>query len=244
MIPDYPLKRNFLKFPVQEIPRSICHENIRVLQYNMLADGLSGGRDDLGWFSRVSAEDLKWEKRKKMLLKELQQYSPDVITMQENDHYYDFFLAELSILGYDGFFAPKPASACLEVSDRSDGCSIFVRRSLLKVISSQTITYVLSAEDRNVDIREFNSYAQVSEERRGALRAQNQVALVLVCELRDEFRSLQNVPPIVIATTHLKATKSEAGERFRQREVLQYLDYVSKVVKVFFILKVLMQVEV
>ena len=43
------------------------------------------------------------------------QYQPDVITMQENDHYYDFFLPELAALGYDGFFAPKPASACLEV---------------------------------------------------------------------------------------------------------------------------------
>jgi hypothetical protein len=115
----------------------------------------------------------------------------------------------------------------LEVSDRSDGCTIFVRRSKLRIVSAQTMTYVLSKEDKNQDISEFNKYAQVSEERRDKLRAQNQVALILVAELMDVFAG--NVPPVVIGTTHLKATKSESGERFRQREALQFLDSVTKV---------------
>jgi len=224
---EFPLKRSFLQFPVQEIPRSILHHDLRVLQFNMLADGLSGLRKDLGAFSRVTSEAVSWENRKDKLLKELVQYSPDIITMQENDHYYDFFLIELNALGYDGYFAPKPASACLEVSDRSDGCAVFVRRSQLRIVSAQTITYVLSSEDRDEEIREFHKYAQVSEERRNKLRAQNQVALILVAELKDVFAGY--VPPIVIGTTHLKATKTEAGERFRQREALQFLDSVSKV---------------
>ena len=117
--PEFPLKRSFLKFPVQEIPPSIFHQDLRVLQFNILADGLSGLRKDLGAFSRVTSEAVAWENRKGQLLKEVTQYSPDIITMQENDHYYDFFLEKLSTLGYDGYFAPKPASAvsCVFIFD-------------------------------------------------------------------------------------------------------------------------------
>lgn len=107
----------------------------RILQFNMLADGLSGLRQDLGAFSRVTAEDMNWDKRGKLLLHEILQYDPDIITLQECDHYYDCFLPELNARGYDGMFAPKPASACLEVSDNSDGCAIFVRRSKMYITS-------------------------------------------------------------------------------------------------------------
>ena len=73
----------------------------------------------------------------------------------------------MNAAGYDCFFAPKPASACLEVSDRSDGCSIFTRRSKLKVVSSQTITYVLaSKEKRDNELMPIQRYAQVTEQRR------------------------------------------------------------------------------
>jgi mRNA deadenylase 3'-5' endonuclease subunit Ccr4 len=108
---------------------------LRILQFNMLADGLSGLRQDLGAFSRVTAEDMNWDKRGKLLLHEILQYDPDIITLQECDHYYDCFLPELNARGYDGMFAPKPASACLEVSDNSDGCAIFVRRSKMYITS-------------------------------------------------------------------------------------------------------------
>ena len=107
------------------------------MQFNMLADGLSGLREDLGAFSRAKAEDVRWENRKMKLLYEILQYDPDAITLQECDHYYDFFLPALTARGYDGIFAPKPASACLEVSDNSDGCAIFVRRSKFKIRSAE-----------------------------------------------------------------------------------------------------------
>ena len=40
-----------------------------------------------------------WENRKLQLLHELLQYNPDVVTLQECDHYYDFFLPELTLRG-------------------------------------------------------------------------------------------------------------------------------------------------
>jgi mRNA deadenylase 3'-5' endonuclease subunit Ccr4 len=141
-----PKLRNFIYFNSRETEirgetfskfQSLVHGKFRIIQFNMLADGLSGLRADLGAFSRAKKEDVCWESRKVKILYELLQYDPDVITLQECDHYYDFFLPALSAKGYDGIFAPKPASACLEVSENSDGCAIFVRRSKFLIRSSE-----------------------------------------------------------------------------------------------------------
>ena len=131
-------KRAFFTLPSDGLDRGCSViDNLRVIQLNMLADGLSGLRTDLGAFSRAKADDLQWDNRKKQLLNELVQYKPDLITLQECDHYYDFFLPELTSMGYDGLFAPKPSSACLEVSENSDGCAIFLKRNKFRVVSTQ-----------------------------------------------------------------------------------------------------------
>lgn len=111
--------------------------SLRVLQYNVLADGLSGLRPDLGGFSRVDKSLLSWSARKDALLTEMQDYAPDIITLQECDHFHDFFEPELRKLRYKGVFAPKPASACLEVSDKSDGCAVFVKAPNLRLVSTE-----------------------------------------------------------------------------------------------------------
>ena len=118
--PSFPKVRKFTQVESWEnIAKEgeVLHSSLRVLQFNILADGLSGLRADLGAFSRANAEDMSWDKRKFQLLHEILQYAPDVITLQECDHFYDFFLVKLQQFGYDGVFAPKPASACLEVCD-------------------------------------------------------------------------------------------------------------------------------
>lgn len=111
--------------------------SLRVQQFNILADGLSGLRPDLGAFSRISKEHLQWKDRRYKLLHEIVQYNPDVVTLQECDHFHDFFQPEMRRLGYCGYFAPKLTSTCLEVSDTSDGCAIFVRQSKLDVASAE-----------------------------------------------------------------------------------------------------------
>eukprot|EP00596_Hydrurales_sp_CCMP1899_P008778 CAMPEP_0119034888 /NCGR_PEP_ID=MMETSP1177-20130426/1907_1 /TAXON_ID=2985 /ORGANISM="Ochromonas sp, Strain CCMP1899" /LENGTH=349 /DNA_ID=CAMNT_0006992691 /DNA_START=266 /DNA_END=1312 /DNA_ORIENTATION=+ len=217
----------------------------------MLADGLSGLRQDLGAFSRVTSEDMDWDKRGKLLLHEILQYDPDVITLQECDHYYDCFLPELNARGYDGMFAPKPASACLEVSDSSDGCAIFVRRNKMFITSAETITYTLAQADVKLGKEEDKKPEKPRKSRPGredvddadslTIRAQNQVALILICEFintevksSDVFdaegivRSKQLPPPIIIATTHLKASKTLQGERYRVLEMNQLLSTVEK----------------
>ena len=138
-----PFPRKFL--PLETIysdkTSTILHSKIRILQFNILADGLSGLRKDLGAFSRIERNDMIWENRQDRLLLEMKQYTPDIITLQEVDHYYDYFLPILSSLGYDGFYSPKPASACLEISTNSDGCCVFVRRDKLRVVSAEVINF-------------------------------------------------------------------------------------------------------
>lgn len=149
--------------------------SLRLLQFNVLADGLAGLREDLGMFSRVGREHLCWEYRKHRLLHEIQQYNPDIITLQEVDHYYDFFLPELLKMGYVGYFAPKPTSACLEVSSNGDGCALFVKSKKLRVVSCETKTLALSKA-------ELTDTGELQEDEK-SIRAQNQVGLIAVCEL-------------------------------------------------------------
>lgn len=79
----YPLKRNFIPLPgAYSLNPNNDPVTFRVLQLNVLADGLSGRRPDLGYFSRItSPEVLDWHSRKTKLLHEITQYHPDVITM-------------------------------------------------------------------------------------------------------------------------------------------------------------------
>ena len=150
-----PPERKFVQLPLTtdfeqtDLCTATSFGKFRVLQFNMLADGLSGLRQDLGAFSRVTADDMNWDKRGKLLLHEILQYDPDIITLQECDHYYDCFLPELNARGYDGMFAPKPASACLEVSDNSDGCAIFVRRSKMYITSFEVSLLCSDLHPRN-----------------------------------------------------------------------------------------------
>ena len=141
---DCPPSRSFVNLPGPVIEQVQGSKTVRVLQFNVLADGLCAKRESLGYFSRIDKKYLDWEYRKTRILNEIIQYDPDVITLQEVDHYYDYFLVELFKRGYVGHFAPKPTSACLDVSPNGDGLAFFVKKSKLNVISCETKTLALS----------------------------------------------------------------------------------------------------
>jgi nocturnin len=127
-------KRKWVTAPNRPPPLS---GKLRVLQYNVLGDGLSGLRSDLGGFFRADKQNLLWDHRRNLILSELADSDADVICLQECDHFHDFFFPELQNLGYSGVFAQKPASACLEVSNSSDGCAVFVKSSKIRILTSE-----------------------------------------------------------------------------------------------------------
>jgi len=169
---------------------------LRVLQFNVLADGLSGLRPDLGGFNRVTGEVLRWDRRKEQLIHEISQYAPDIVTLQEVDHYYDFFLPEMTRRGYTGFFARKPTSACLDYTC-ADGCAMFVKKSRLRVISCEAKTLALSiaGQDENGELIEDDASIQM----------QNQVGLIALCEVADwrPPRYVSSLPPSPPLATQL-----------------------------------------
>ncbi|XP_071511005.1 nocturnin-like isoform X1 [Diadema antillarum] len=169
---------------------------VRVMVWNVLADALSQGKDN---FIKCPKESLLWENRKYAILEEILTYDPDVVCLQEVDHYKDFFLPVLQQVGYCGAFNPKPDSPCLDClyNNGPDGCVVFYKTNKFKLMHSAL---------PNLEV-ESNGRRYVS----------NQVAVLhrLKCmssELPDtEF---------CIATTHLKAKRGYEVMRSKQGQHL------------------------
>ncbi|XP_054483623.1 nocturnin [Anoplopoma fimbria] len=101
---------------------------IRIMQWNILAQALGEGKDA---FIRCPLDALNWQERKYLILEEILTYRPDILCLQEVDHYYDTFQPIMASLGYQGSFLAKPWSPCLDVEQNNgpDGCALFYRRS-------------------------------------------------------------------------------------------------------------------
>uniref|UniRef100_A0A8C2EL06 Nocturnin n=2 Tax=Cyprinus carpio TaxID=7962 RepID=A0A8C2EL06_CYPCA len=99
-------------------------QTIRVMQWNVLAQALGEGMDS---FVQCPMDALNWAERKYLILQEILTYRPDIICLQEVDHYFDMFQPILASLGYQSSFCPKPWSPCLDVENNNgpDGCALF-----------------------------------------------------------------------------------------------------------------------
>lgn len=84
---------------------------------------------------------MTWSNRKHRSLQELLTYNPDIICLQEVDHYHDFYQPQLQQVGYEGAFVPKVDSPCLRFPDNSgpDGCAIFVDKERFLLEDSKGI---------------------------------------------------------------------------------------------------------
>lgn len=102
---------------------------LKVLQFNTLADSLSDA------FPLVSNSFLNWEHRQGLLLQEILAKDPDVVALQEVDHFEDFFEPELSKHGYSGLFKPK------RDNKKSDGCATFYKTERLLLHIRQDLVY-------------------------------------------------------------------------------------------------------
>eukprot|EP00668_Euglena_longa_P016568 GGOE01020841.1.p1 GENE.GGOE01020841.1~~GGOE01020841.1.p1 ORF type:complete len:368 (+),score=66.29 GGOE01020841.1:131-1105(+) len=112
-------------------------ECFTAMQFNTLARGLSSG-EGMELFPCKKAStfgdfmvdgDAKvifdWTRRKWLLLDEILRFSPDIIAMEEVDHFPDFFCPALAKEGYDGLFRPKERSPCLDFGFFPDGVALF-----------------------------------------------------------------------------------------------------------------------
>ncbi|MEC7300879.1 MAG: hypothetical protein VXW43_19670, partial [Pseudomonadota bacterium] len=62
--------------------------------------------------------------------------SADLFSLVECDYYEEFFKPELDALGYDSVYKKRPRPSS------TDGCAIFFRRGVFKLIASQDMEFV------------------------------------------------------------------------------------------------------
>lgn len=139
-------------------------------------------------------EALKWEERKCLILEEILAYQPDILCLQEVDHYFDTFQPLLGRLGFHGTFFPKPWSPCLDVEHNNgpDGCALFFLQSRFQLVHSANIRLTAMALKTN------------------------QVAIAQTLECRASGRRF------CVAVTHLKARTG--WERFRSAQGCDLLE--------------------
>lgn len=169
--------------------------HIRVLQWNVLSQALGQKNDN---FVCCPEEALEWRSRRYHIIEEIVEYCPDIMCLQEVDHF-NFVRTVLRTQGYNGMFFPKPDSPCLYIKGNNgpDGCAIFFREDKFEVL--KTVTRVL-------EVWRVQS---------------NQVAVVMLLRVRETGQE------ICVATTHLKARTGALLSTLRNEQGKDLLDFVK-----------------
>ncbi len=89
-------------------------------------------------FVQCPMDALNWDERKYLILQEILTYRPDIICLQEVDHYFDMFQPVLASLGYQSSFCPKPWSPCLDLENNNgpDGCALFFNHKCFQLLNT------------------------------------------------------------------------------------------------------------
>jgi len=172
--------------------------SLRVLQWNQLSQTLGTQNDG---FVRCPLPALEWRTRRWRLLEELVRHQPDILCLQEVDHF-PLIERALSSLGYDGHFVAKPDSPCIYLPSNSgpDGCALFYRRDQWELVGQ--------LHSRILEVWHVQS---------------NQVAIAA------NLRHLETQNEVCVATTHLKARSGALLATLRNEQGKDLLAWLSTV---------------
>ncbi|TMW51856.1 hypothetical protein DOY81_003052 [Sarcophaga bullata] len=169
---------------------------IRLLQWNLLSQTLGQNNDG---FVRCPDEALTWDNRKFLIVQEILQNSPDIICLQEVDHF-KFLQNILGTQNYEGIFFPKPDSPCLYIEENNgpDGCAIFFKRDKFDLKNFET---------RILEVWRVQS---------------NQVAIAAILKIKATGRE------ICVCTTHLKARHGSLLSKLRNEQGRDLIRFVKQ----------------
>ncbi|XP_046735078.1 nocturnin isoform X2 [Diprion similis] len=191
---------DFKMLQINAVPKTCVQplkspNKIRVFQWNVLSQSLGTTNDS---FVCCPEDALEWGNRRYQIVQEILEYAPDVICLQEVDHF-NFLKTCLETQGYTGTFFPKPDSPCLYLDGNNgpDGCALFYRRDKFDFVKSDT---------RVLEVWRVQS---------------NQVAVVAVLRVRETGREF------LVAGTHLKARKGALLSTLRNEQGKDLLNFVS-----------------
>lgn len=171
-----------------------CDDTVRVLQWNHLSQTLGTNGDSF----KCDPEALNWTSRRWRILQELLRHDPDIICLQEVDHF-DFLNRALGSVGYVGKFVPKPDSPCLYMEDNTgpDGCALFFKGERFSLLSWHwRVLQVWRVESNQV---------------------------VMAAMLRDQLTGAD----LCVVTTHLKAKKGALLSTLRSEQGQDILSWLT-----------------
>eukprot|EP01083_Nonionella_stella_P210064 760874_1 len=118
-----------------------------MLQFNILADGLSGAYNTgLDGFDTSPKESLNFKYRGFRIIEEIIHSSPDIITLEEVDTF-GFLSYYLEPFGYSGIHQPKERSPCISIGKLNkmvlppDGVAIFYKNEKFQIIKENIYKY-------------------------------------------------------------------------------------------------------
>ncbi|XP_076039771.1 nocturnin-like isoform X2 [Oratosquilla oratoria] len=201
-LPSLP-PRKYLTLPSNSPTRTPEGENplsaanpIRMMQWNVLSQALGVNNDN---FVQCPSKALEWSTRRFRMLEEILTYKPDIVCLQEVDHY-SLLKRVLHTQGFKGIFFPKPDSPCIYIPDNNgpDGCAIFYDALRFKLLAHET---------RVVEVWHVQS---------------NQVVIMVTLQEKATGKEL------VVATTHLKARKGALLSTLRNEQGKDLVEFISQ----------------
>ncbi|KAK9380850.1 Endonuclease/exonuclease/phosphatase [Kockiozyma suomiensis] len=137
--PASPAERDWIE--LDEDAQNHKDEVFSVVSYNILCDRYTG------IYGYCPSWALTWEYRKNRLQEELLRYNADVFCLQEVDgETFEEFLTPL-LKDYGGYYWPKTRVKTMgaKESKKVDGCAIFYKKTVFKLMDKQHIEYNQSA---------------------------------------------------------------------------------------------------
>lgn len=122
-------ERNFVSVANDSPKREGSMDSIKIVQYNVLADAYVNQER----YFYCKNEKLDFEHRKWSLLSEIVKYQPDVLCLQELDHF-DFWDEQLQHHGFRGVYLRRP-------SEKTDGIAVFYNHTKFKMLNTHIVDY-------------------------------------------------------------------------------------------------------
>ncbi|GAB4817059.1 hypothetical protein N2152v2_004105 [Parachlorella kessleri] len=108
------------------------HSRVRVMSYNILADHLAH-EHSRELYSSSPRYALEWGYRGRLIMREIGEYQPDVVCLQEVDHFRELQMG-LEEQGYEGLYTKR-------TGDRRDGLATFWRKDVFRQVKHDRIYF-------------------------------------------------------------------------------------------------------
>uniref|UniRef100_A0A0R0IDW2 Endonuclease/exonuclease/phosphatase domain-containing protein n=1 Tax=Glycine max TaxID=3847 RepID=A0A0R0IDW2_SOYBN len=110
---------------------SNCMDKVLVVSYNILGVENASNHPDL--YSNIPHSFLEWDRRKRLILEEINNYNASILCFQEVDHFND--LDDLfQNSGFKGVYKARTGEA-------QDGCAVFWKDKLFKLLHQEDIEF-------------------------------------------------------------------------------------------------------